>query len=139
VELSTKITLGEKMHQAVEVMRRNVEFCTPETVTPDVKYLIKRYNYEDLLVVNNMRDFRIVGVIHASSVTDEALRSYSHPFEMKALNFMDNVPPSVGKNATIDDCLRVMSESDLSVLPVLDDSGKCCGIVKRDDLLNFKS
>lgn len=126
------------MHHAGEVMRRNVEFCTPETVTPDVKYLLKRYDYDDLLVVNNMRELRLVGVVHASSVSDEALKNQLHPFEMRAKNFMDGVPPSVDKNVSIEECLRVMNENHLSLLPVIDETGKCCGIVKKADLVHFE-
>lgn len=125
------------MHHADEVMRRNFEVCTTETVTPDVKYLIKRYDYEDLLVVDNMRDRHIVGVIHAEDVSDDALRAEVHPFELRARHFMDSPPPSVNPEDSIAECLQLMSESRLRVLPVMDEAGRCLGIVKKSDLVRF--
>lgn len=125
------------MHHADEVMRRNYEVCTTETVTPDVKYLMKRYEYDDLLVVDNMRDKHIVGVIHAEDVSDEALREEVHPFELRARHFMDSPPPNVNRNDSIADCLKLMEESRLRVLPVMDEAGRCLGIVKKSDLIRF--
>jgi len=125
------------MHDTEEVMRRYYEVCTTETVTPDVKYLIKRYEYEDLLVVDNMRDRHFVGVIHSEDVSDEALREEIHPFELRARHFMDAAPPAVTPGASIAECLRVMSESNLRVLPVVDEAGHCLGIVKQSDLIRF--
>lgn len=125
------------MHQASEVMRRNVEFCTPETVTPDVLYLIRNHNYDDLLVVNDMREFRLVGIVHASSVSNEALKNVVHPFQMRAKNFMDAVPPTVEKKTSVEECMKIMTENKLSLLPVIDENGKCCGIVKKSDLMNY--
>ncbi len=125
------------MHHADEVMRRNYEVCTTETVTPDVKYLMKRYEYDDLLVVDNMRDKHIVGVIHAEDVSDEALRAEVHPFELRARHFMDPPPPNVNRKDSITDCLKLMEESRLRVLPVMDETGRCLGIVKKSDLIGF--
>lgn len=125
------------MHHAGEVMRKIFEFCTPETVTPDIKYLMKRYDYDDLLVVDNMRDLHLVGVVHSHDVSDEALKDEVHPFELRAKYFMDDAPPTVDRNATIEDCLKMMDEGHLSLLPVVDEQGKCCGVVKKNDLLKF--
>lgn len=125
------------MHYAGEVMRRIFEFCTPETVTPDMKYLMKRYDYDDLLVVDNMRDQHLVGVVHSEDVSDEALKNEVHPFQMRAKNFMLSAPPVVKRDASVQDCLKVMEESHVRILPVVDDGGKCCGVVKKTDLLHF--
>lgn len=127
------------MYHAEDIMRKSFEVCTVDTVTPDVKYLIKRYDYDDLLVVDNMRDKHFVGVIHAEDVSDEALKNEVHPFEMKAQSFMDAAPVSVNRKATVQECLNLMKESHLRTIPVLDDSGRCLGVVKKNDLLRFDS
>ncbi len=125
------------MHHAEEVMRKIFEVCTVDTVTPDVKFLIKRYDYDDLLVVDNMRQKNFVGVVHAESVSDEALQHVDHAVEMRAKEFMVGPPPVLDKKATVQECLAVMEESHLRTLPVMDEMGKCVGVVKKVDLLRF--
>lgn len=125
------------MHHAEEVMRRIYEVCTVDTVTPDVKYLLKRYDYDDLLVVDNMRDHHIVGVVHAETVSDEALQDVVHPFTLTAKQFMDGPPVWVDRKASVQDCLRLMEESRLRTLPVKDETGRCLGVVKKSDLIRF--
>lgn len=127
------------MHHAEDVMRKIYEVCTVDTVTPDVKYLLKRYDYDDLLVVDNMRDKNFVGVIHSEDVSDEALKNELHPFEMKAQNFMDISPVTVDRKATVQECLKLMNETKLRTLPVMDESGHCLGVIKKNDLLRFDS
>lgn len=127
------------MHHAEDVMRKIFEVCTVDTVTPDVKYLLKRYDYDDLLVVDNMRDRHFVGVIHSEDVSDEALKNEVHPFELKAKKFMDAAPVSVDRKATVQECLTLMKQSRLRTLPVIDESGQCLGVIKKNDLLRFNN
>lgn len=125
------------MNQAGEVMRRNVEFCVPETRAPDMKYLMKRYNYDDLLVVDNMQEKHLIGVVHESAISDETLKNVIHPFDITAKSCMEKIPATVTRTSSIDECLKLMEKSHMSLLPVVDNDGQCCGIVKKEDLLLY--
>ncbi len=125
------------MSKAGEVMRRNVEFCVPETRAPDMKYLMKKYNYDDLLVVDNMNEQHLIGVIHSSALSDDALKDVLHPFDVSAKSRMEKIPAIVTQNSTIEECLELMERNHMSLLPVIDNNGHCCGIVKREDLLRY--
>lgn len=125
------------MSKAGEVMRKNVEFCVPETRASDMKYLMKRYNYDDLLVVDNMNELHLIGVVHGNALSDDSLKDVLHPFDVKAKSRMEKIPAIVSRNTSIEECLELMERNHMSLLPVIDTDGHCCGIVKREDLLKY--
>ena len=125
------------MNQAGEVMRRNVEFCIPETRAPDMKYLMKKYNYDDLLVVDNMREKHLIGVVRNEAISDDALKAVVHPFDVRAQNCMEKITATVSRTSSIDECLTLMEKTHMNLLPVVEDSGECCGVVIKEDLLRY--
>ena len=125
------------MNLAGEVMRKNVEFCVPETRAPDMLYLMKKYDYDDLLVVDNMKDKHLIGVVHGSAISDNKLKEVVHPFDISAKSCMEKVPATVTRASSIDECLKLMDASHMTLLPVMDSDGRCCGIVMREDLLLY--
>lgn len=124
---------------AEEVMRASYEVCTPETVVPDVLYLLKRYDYDDLIVVNNMREKKIIGVVHAESVSDDALQREGHPFSLQVKSLMDHAPPFIDRKAPVEECLGLMNEEHWRILPVTGETGECVGVVLKADLLKSGS
>ena len=52
------------MNLLIDIMKKNIPFCVPQTRTPDMLYLMKKYDYEDLLVVNIMHNLNLVGIVH---------------------------------------------------------------------------
>lgn len=128
------------MHTVGEVMRKHFEVCTPDTVVSEMLYLIKCYDYDDLFVVDNMREQHLVGVVHASQLSDEALKNEVHPFQLSAKNFMVNggrAPTVVSSATSVHDCLSLMQQGGWLDLPVIDDSKKICGVVKKSDLISL--
>jgi CBS domain-containing protein len=123
------------MVRAGEVMRRVVEFCVPETRAPDMRYLMKRYNYDDLLVVDNMNEKHLVGVVHQRAISDEILKNVLHPFDVMAKNCMEKMNTTVLKTSSAEECLDLMEKTHMSLIPVVDAEGHCLGIVKKDDLV----
>jgi len=123
------------MNRADEVMRHNVEFCVPETRTSDMLYLMKKYNYDDLLVVDNMLEKHLVGVVHAESISDESLKNVLHPFNLSAKNCMKLIPATVTASSSVTECISLMEKNHMGLLPVVDDLGLCIGVVVKQDLI----
>ncbi len=123
------------MNQVEEVMRRNVEFCVPETRTSDMLYIMKKYNYDDLLVVDNLKEKHLIGVVHKETISDEALKYAPRPFNLSAKNCMQKIPATVFKDSTIEECLNLMEKNHMGLLPVVDDWGLCVGVVVKQDIL----
>lgn len=120
------------MNRVGEVMNKNPEFCTLETRVPDIKYLMKKYDYKEMAVVNS--EHVPVGLITAESVSDEVLEDFIHPFNLKASERMKPLVATVKKETSLEDCLRIMDSNHLSAIPVVDDEGHYCGVVKKSDI-----
>jgi len=50
-------------------------------------------------------------------------------------DIMDPNPPTVGPDANVEDVVRLMGEHDRSVVLVVNDGGRCVGIVTEADLV----
>lgn len=120
------------MNRVAEVMHENPEFCTLETRVPDIKYLMKKYDYKEMAVVNS--EHVPVGVVTLDSVSDEALEDYVHPFDLKASERMKAINVSVKKETSLEECVNLMESYHLSSLPVVDEDGHYCGIIKKSDI-----
>jgi CBS domain-containing protein len=120
------------MKTAVEIMHKNPEFCTLETRIPDIKYLMKKYDYHEMAVVNS--EHVPVGIITSESVSDDALEEFIHPFDLRAMDRMKSVV--VVKNETsLNECLELMELNHIISIPVVNELGRYCGIVKKEDIL----
>lgn len=122
-----------QMTRVSEVMHANPEFCTLETRVPDIKYLMKKYDYHEMAVVNG--EHVPVGVITAEAVSDEALEDYVHPFNLSAAERMLPINVVVKKETPLEDCLAMMESNHVSSLPVVDGEGHYCGIIRKSDII----
>jgi CBS domain-containing protein len=110
------------------------EFCNLETRLSDLKYILSKYNYEELVIVDLNK--HPIGFVNKEAVSDEALKFSPNPFNIKAENLMNMVSVSASSNLNAEECLKLMNHHHLSAIPVIDDSGKCIGVVHEFDLKN---
>lgn len=120
------------MNRVGEVMHDNPEFCTLETRVPDIKYLMKKYNYKEMAVVNY--EHVPVGIITEDAVSDETLEEYIHPFDLKASERMKPINASVKKETPLEDALKIMETNHITTIPVVDEQGHYIGIIKKADI-----
>lgn len=120
------------MNRVAEVMHENPEFCTLETRAPDIIYLMKKYDYKQMAVVNS--EHVPVGMIASEAVSDEALEDFVHPFDVKASERMKPIQAVVKKETTLEDCLNLMELHHQTTLPVVDELGHYCGVISKADI-----
>lgn len=120
------------MNRVGEAMHENPEFCTLETRVPDIKYLMKKYDYNEMAVVNS--EHVPVGVISLEAVSDEALEEYVHPINLKAAERMKPIAAVVRKETSLEDCLKIMESNHMTTIPVVDNEGRYCGIINKADI-----
>lgn len=122
------------MTQVSEVMKNNLEFCVAETRVPDIIYLMKKYNYHDIFVVDNK--LIPIGIIHEDALSDERLQNVFHPFDVKAAECMEDISATIAKNLSIEEGLEILNKAHKGALPVVDTEGHICGMVSKEDLIN---
>jgi predicted transcriptional regulator len=121
------------MNLVSEVMKRHEEFCNIETRAPELLYIFKKYNYDDVVIVD--LDHHPIGIVNKETVSDEALKDILHPFNLKAEKLMSSVKMTLGMELSIDESLKIMEKNNLNIAPVVDNHGQCLGVVKKEDLI----
>ncbi|MDP3543756.1 MAG: CBS domain-containing protein [Elusimicrobiota bacterium] len=116
-----------------ELMTKNPVCCTPETPLADVAKTMCERNVGELPVVDNDRDLRPLGVITDRDIVCRSLARALNPLELAARDCMTRTVVSVTPNTSLEDCCRVLEERLIRRV-VVDENGRCCGIVSQADI-----
>ena len=119
-----------------EIMTPNPACCGPETNLREVARLMVDHDCGEIPVV---RDGRPVGVITDRDIAARAVAAGRNPLEMKASDLMSSPVITVNPSTDVDDCCDTMEEHQIRRVPVVDDSGSCCGMVSQADIAKHAS
>lgn len=129
---NTNFARRMRMTQVSEVMIQHPEFCNLETRVPDLLYIFKKYNYDEIVIVDS--ESHPLGIVKMADVSDDALKTALHSFDVKAREVMMKTAAPVVKSESLEQCLKLMENNHVSLLPVVDEKGHCLGVVKKEDL-----
>ena len=117
-----------------EIMSNNPACCTRETSLQDVAVLMVEHDCGEIPVVDNTQSKRPVGVITDRDITCRTVALGKNPLELRARDCMSSPAVTVTTQTSVDDCLKLMEENQLRRVPVVDESGCCCGMVSQADI-----
>lgn len=122
-----------------EIMSKDPACCTRETSLQDVAVLMAEYDCGEIPVVDNMQSKRPVGVVTDRDITVRTVALGKNPLELRARDCMSSPAVTVTPETAVDDCCKLMEENQLRRVPVVDESGCCCGIVSQADIASNAS
>jgi CBS domain-containing protein len=117
-----------------EIMSKDPACCTRESSLQDVAILMLEHDCGEIPVVDNMQSKRPVGVVTDRDITIRTVALGKNPLELRARDCMSSPAVTVTPETTVDDCCTLMEENQLRRVPVVDESGCCCGIVSQADI-----
>jgi CBS domain-containing protein len=117
-----------------EIMSKDPACCTRESSLQDVAILMSEHDCGEIPVVDNMESKRPVGVVTDRDITIRTVALGKNPLELRARDCMSSPAVTVTPETTVDDCCTLMEENQLRRVPVVDESGCCCGIVSQADI-----
>ena len=120
--------------QVKHIMRTNVQFIHAADTLDDVLHFIERSTYSHFTVVDD--DSIFVGVIHFSDVRDVIYDPATRGL-VTAVDLVDSAPIVVPMDMPLDQLLKVFTERNVGVLPVVEsaDDRHIVGVVEQRDLL----
>ena len=77
---------------------------------------------------------RPVGVITDRDITCRTVAEARNPLQMTAADCMTTPCITIHQSASIVDCCHLLEEHQIRRVPVVDDNGRCCGIVSQADI-----
>jgi predicted transcriptional regulator len=122
-----------------EIMSKDPACCTRETSLQDVAILMVEHDCGEIPVVDSMQSKRPVGVITDRDITVRSVALGKNPLELRARDCMSSPAVTVSPESDLDECCRLMEENQLRRIPVVDESGCCCGIVSQADIARHAS
>ena len=120
--------------QVQDIMTTNPACCEAKDSLRDAVKLMIDYDCGEIPVVDNKEKNIPIGVITDRDITCRTIGKGLNPLEMTVGDCMSTPLVSVKPEDSLDDCYRIMEENQIRRVPVLDNSGKCVGIVSLADI-----
>jgi CBS domain-containing protein len=125
--------------QVKDIMTKNPACCTPDTNLQEVARLMVQLDCGESPVVQSNQSMKLVGVITDRDITCRTVAVGKNPLEMTAGDCMSSPCITVTPEMSVEDCCQVMEENQVRRVPVVDESGACCGIVAQADIAQHAS
>lgn len=122
-----RIWTSPKYIKVEDIMIDKPVTCFPNYTVFYCLNKMKMMKVDSLMVVDDKKNF--LGVLYAESVTDkEAMNKEASEYMLKDI-------PIVKKGDSISTLAKLVTESRLSNIPVLDDDNHLCGLITRSSLI----
>ena len=120
--------------QVKDVMTSNPACCTAETNLREVAQLMVENDCGEIPIVDNTDAKRPIGVITDRDIVCRAVAKGNNPLDLRASDCMSTPCVTVTPEMSIDECGNILESHKIRRVPVVDDSGSCCGIVALADI-----
>ncbi|HXS99661.1 MAG TPA: CBS domain-containing protein [Elusimicrobiota bacterium] len=117
-----------------EIMTKNPATCEPRTPLSEVAKMMCDNDCGEIPVVADRRSLKPVGVITDRDIACRAVAKNKNPLELTAADCMSGPCVTVSQDADVDAAARTLEEKRIRRVPVVDEEGRCVGIVSQADL-----
>lgn len=125
------------MNLVTDVMMTDPVVCTSDMRVAEIKYLLKKYDYAEMLVVDSLNEKHPLGFVSLADMDVPEVMQRSIPSDVSALECMREIPAVVLDSSTLEECLNVMRANHMERIPVVDLNGHVEGIVEREKIVNI--
>ena len=122
-----------------DIMTTDVACCTPETRLQDVARLMVDRDCGEIPVVDGSDTRRPVGVVTDRDITCRLVAEGRNPLDLRASDCMSSPAISVRPEDDVDECVRTLEDHQIRRVPVVDGTGKLCGMVAQADIARHGS
>lgn len=121
--------------QVREIMTQNPACCTPDSTLQEVAKMMQENDCGCIPVVNSLSEMKPVGTITDRDITIRTVAVNHNPIGMKASDIMTTNIATVKPQMSVEECFDVMEDREIRRVLVVDEQGKCCGIVAQADVV----
>ncbi len=120
--------------KAQDIMARDPACCAPDDFISAAARLMVQNDCGQIPVVD-------VGGMLIGVVTDRDIAcrcvAEGKTLDTRVEEIMSKSVVTVKPDASLDECCRKMEDNQVRRLPVVDDTGRCCGLVSQADIANY--
>jgi CBS domain-containing protein len=120
--------------KAKDLMTPNPACCTPDTSLREVAEIFVDRDCGSVPVVESRENMTPVGIVTDRDIACRAIAKGRNPLELTARDCMSSPSVTVREDASLDDCLEAMEENRVRRVLVVDEFGRCTGIISQADI-----
>jgi CBS domain-containing protein len=117
---------------ARDIMTPAPQCCSGETTLNDVANLMVEADCGEIPITDSSN--RLLGVITDRDIVCRVVAKGKNPSAVCASDVMTQPVVCVKEDSSLDDVLAVMEENQIRRVPVVDETGCCCGIIAQADV-----
>jgi CBS domain-containing protein len=118
-----------------DVMTADPACCTPDAKLPDVARLMVEHDCGEIPVVDTHDSRKPRGVVTDRDIVVRTLARGRDPMDVTAGDVMTSPATTVTPGTDLDECANLMERQQIRRVPVVDESGKVCGMVSQADIV----
>lgn len=121
--------MGKKVK---DIMTKDPVCCCPDSRLEEIARLMSDYDCGEIPVLDSTD--KPVGVVTDRDIVTRGLAKGKDAYAKTARDCMTSPCITVTPETTLEECCRVMEEHQIRRVPVVDEEGRCCGIVAQADI-----
>lgn len=122
------------MNLVTDVMMTDPILCTSDMRVAEIKYLLKKYDYKEMLVVDSLDEKHPIGLVSLEDMDLPDIENADIPSDVSAIECMREIPAVVLDSSTLEECMNVMRANHLERIAVVDLNGHFEGIIEKDQI-----
>jgi CBS domain-containing protein len=120
-----------------KIMTKRVVCCTADDSAQSVARLMSLRNVGAIPVIADERSRRLIGIVTDRDLCCRVLALGKSPNSVRIRDVMTRRPFTVTPEATLAKCEKLMQKNRVRRIPVVDENGRCVGIVAQADLARW--
>jgi CBS domain-containing protein len=117
-----------------DIMTSDPACCTPDTGLREVAEMFVDHDCGAVPVVESLESMKPIGIVTDRDIACRAIAKGRDALQLSARDCMSSPSVSVGEDSSLDDCVETMETNRVRRVVVVDDFGRCCGIVSQADI-----
>src|SRR5207249_7364728 len=115
-------------------MTTNPACCTPQNSVEEAAEMMVKDDCGEIPVVESKDNPKPIGVITDRDITCRVVATGKNPKQTRVGEAMSSPPVTVKPETSIEDCCQILEKFQIRRVPVVDESGRCCGMVSQADI-----
>ena len=117
-----------------EIMTKSPACCTPETSLREVAAMFVDNDCGAVPVVDSVNTRRPIGMVTDRDIACRAVAKGLNALELTARDCMSSPSVTVPEDASLDEAIQLMEDNRVRRLPVVDERGRCIGVIAQADI-----
>jgi CBS domain-containing protein len=122
-----------------DAMSKKVAFCIPSDTAQAAARIMKDHGVGALPVVSDLVSARLDGIVTDRDLCCSVVAEAKLAETTKVADVMTRNPVTCATENTLEDCENLMQRYQIRRVPVVDNTGRCIGIIVQADIAAYAS